>query len=91
MSTITNISQAKASLSPLVARASRGERIIIGKAGRPVAMLVPWEQDETPRTLTGPWAGRMAIADDFDELPAQLADAFGVPRAGAGLEPGLEC
>lgn len=34
---ITNISEAKAQLSRLIERVNRGEEVVIGKAGRPVA------------------------------------------------------
>ena len=36
---VTNISEAKAQLSALVERVLRGEEVIIGKAGKPVAKL----------------------------------------------------
>lgn len=78
MSTITNISDAKASLSKLIERVEKGERIIIGRAGKPVAVLCAWESNQEPRQLGGSWEGQVWIADDFDELPAELADAFGV-------------
>ena len=38
---IVNIHQAKTQLSKLVARAELGERIIIARAGKPVAQLGP--------------------------------------------------
>jgi antitoxin (DNA-binding transcriptional repressor) of toxin-antitoxin stability system len=53
-----------------------GERIVIGKAGRPVAMLTPYEQDPEPRVLGG-WQGRVWISEDFDEpLPDELQRRF---------------
>jgi prevent-host-death family protein len=73
---ITNISEAKAQLSALVERVLRGEEVVIGKAGKPVAKLVRYERDETPRR-PGALAGRIEIADDFDDLPQDLAEAFG--------------
>ena len=42
---ITNISEAKASLSQLIERVLRGEEVIIGKAGKPVAKLVPFDME----------------------------------------------
>jgi prevent-host-death family protein len=42
---ITNISEAKASLSKLVEQVLNGQEVIIGKAGKPVAKLVPYTQD----------------------------------------------
>lgn len=65
---ITNISEAKATLSKLVEKAIRGEEVIIGKAGKPVAKLVPFDLDTAPRQLgAGAWRGHIWIADDFDE------------------------
>jgi prevent-host-death family protein len=73
---ITNISEAKSSLSSLIAQVEKGRKIIIGKAGKPVAMLVPYRPDTTPRKLGGTWSGKVIMADDFDTLPSALADAF---------------
>ena len=74
---ITNISDAKASLSKLVERAMKGEEVIIGKAGKPVAKLVPYNLDTSPRQLgAGNWQGNIWIADDFDELPEEMLNLF---------------
>jgi prevent-host-death family protein len=73
---ITNISAAKSSLSALIAQVEKGHKIIIGKAGKPVAMLVPYRADTAPRKLGGTWAGKVTLADDFDALPPELAEAF---------------
>ena len=48
---------------------------MIGKAGKPVAKLVPYQDAGTPRR-GGQWRGRVKIADDFDALQAELTDAF---------------
>lgn len=74
---ITNISEAKAQLSALIERVLRGEEVIIGKAGKPVARLVKYERRETARR-PGALAGRITIAADFEDLPDDLAEAFGV-------------
>lgn len=47
--TVTNISEAKAQLSALIERVLAGEEIVIGKAGKPVAKLVPFERPSRPR------------------------------------------
>lgn len=73
---ITNISEAKSSLSSLISQVEKGHKIIIGKAGKPVAMLVPYRPDTTPRKLGGTWSGKVKMADDFDDLPPELAEAF---------------
>jgi prevent-host-death family protein len=44
-----NIAEAKAHLSDLVARAAAGEEIVIARAGKPLAKLVPLPQSQ-PRT-----------------------------------------
>ena len=74
--TVLNLYEAKTALSQLVDRAAAGEEIIIAKAGRPLARLVPFDRPERRRTPGG-WAGKARIADDFDApLPDQLLDAF---------------
>lgn len=70
-----NIHEAKTHLSRLLERVESGEEIVIGRAGKPVAKLVPYRQTEQPRTPGG-WQGRVRIADDFDELPPELLAAF---------------
>ena len=70
-----NIHEAKTHLSRLVDRAARGEEIVLGKAGRPVAKLVPYTAEASPR-LPGAWRGRVRIAADFDELPAGVLADF---------------
>ena len=73
---IINISEAKSSLSSLIAQVEKGHKVIIGKAGKPVAMLVPYRVDTTPRKLGGTWSGNVKMAGDFNALPPELADAF---------------
>ena len=67
---ITNISESKATLSKLIERVLNGQEVIIEKAGKPVAKLVPYIQDTSPRKLgAGQWKGKIWMADDFDDLP----------------------
>lgn len=72
---LVNMHQAKTHLSRLVEQAAAGEEIIIGKAGRPVARLVPYNAERRPR-VPGSMKGRIRLADDFDETPDWLVDAF---------------
>ena len=72
---VVNVHEAKTHLSRLLARVSAGEEIVIAKAGRPVARLVPYDESLEPRKPGG-WEGRVWIADDFDELPPDLLAAF---------------
>jgi prevent-host-death family protein len=71
-----NMHEAKTQLSRLVKDAASGEEIVIAKAGEPVAKLVPYEQPRHRREPGG-WEGKVRIAPDFDDLPADVADAFG--------------
>lgn len=76
MSRVVNITEAKAQLSRLIAEARSGKRVIIGQAGKPVAVLSAYEADPEPRTLGG-WEGKMWIAEDFDDpLPDELQRHF---------------
>jgi prevent-host-death family protein len=72
-----NIYEAKTQLSALVDRAASGETIVIAKAGRPLARLVPLDQPAKPAIRFGSMKGRIWIADDFDApLPDDFLDAF---------------
>ncbi|NLD38832.1 MAG: type II toxin-antitoxin system prevent-host-death family antitoxin [Desulfatiglans sp.] len=74
---ITNISEAKAQLSSLIEKVKAGEEVIIGKAGTPVARLVKYEIKNVQRT-PGALKGKIIIAEDFDDLPSDIAKAFGM-------------
>lgn len=74
---ITNISVAKAQLSALIEKVLAGQEVIIGKAGKPVAKLVRYEHKEKKRK-PGALRGKITIAEDFDELPKDIAKAFGM-------------
>ena len=72
-----NLYEAKTNLSQLVERAAAGEEIVIAKAGRPLARLVPLRARGEAR-VPGMLKGRIAIARDFDApLPGDLERAFG--------------
>jgi prevent-host-death family protein len=71
-----NLYEAKTSLSQLVERAARGEEIVIAKAGRPLARLVPVAKRTAPRPL-GLLAGEVEVGADFDDpLPGGFIQAF---------------
>lgn len=70
--------EAKTHLSRLVERVEAGEDVVIQRNGKPVARLVPVVEE--PRSLAsvrGAWRGRVRMAADFDELPEDIAAAFG--------------
>jgi prevent-host-death family protein len=72
-----NISEVKAQLSSLLGRVAKGEVIVIGKAGKPVAKIVAFGGIEKTRK-PGALKGKIKIAADFAELPEDIAAAFGV-------------
>jgi prevent-host-death family protein len=72
---IVNVHAAKTHLSRLLDRAADGEEIVIARAGKPVARLVPFDRVVDRRT-PGRLRGRIRIADDFDDTPDWLVEAF---------------
>ena len=73
-----NTHEAKTHLSRLLDLASRGEEIIIARAGKPVARLVAYVEAEQVRS-GGQWKGLVRVGDDFDDpLPGDVGKAFGV-------------
>ena len=70
-----DINVAEHQLSRLIERALAGEEVIMSKAGKAVAKMVPYEATKRPRRL-GVLKGKIWIAPDFDELPEDLAAAF---------------
>lgn len=70
-----NIHEAKTHLSRLVERAASGEEIVIAKAGKPVAKLVPMEgKRREPRRL-GALEGQIWLAEDWDSSETNEAIA----------------
>jgi prevent-host-death family protein len=69
--------EAKTKLSQLVQRAEAGEDIVIARNGEPVVRLVPVTRTSALAGAYGALRGQIELADDFDELPADVADAFG--------------
>lgn len=73
--TQVNIYEAKTRLSQLLDQALEGEEVIIARNGKPLARLVPIQRAPARREPGG-WEGKVWIADDFDETPEELIDAF---------------
>ncbi len=72
---VFNIHEAKTHLSRLLERVLAGDEIIIAKAGKRIARLVPWRETPPPRKL-GLYAGQVVLADDFDDLPEDMNRAL---------------
>ena len=65
MSKSINIHEAKTHLSRLVEQAAGGREIIIARAGKPMARLVPLANMARPKKL-GQLKGRITVPDDFN-------------------------
>jgi prevent-host-death family protein len=71
-----NVHEAKTHFSKLLQRVAMGEEVIIAKAGKPVAKLVPLDDQPKKRTL-GSAKGEFIVPDDFnDPLPKEIEDLF---------------
>lgn len=76
MSEMFNVHEAKTHLSQLLARVAQGEEIIIAKAGKPVARLVP-ATEALQQRVPGSARGRITISPDFDApLPEDVLKEF---------------
>ncbi len=80
---IVNIHTAKTTLSKLIERVLHGQEVIIGRNGKPVAKIVPYEdssaateaQSQKPREF-GQWKGKVWYAPDYDEADAIIEKMF---------------
>ncbi len=72
---VTNIHETKTHLSQLLNKVMAGEEVVIAKAGKPFAKIVPFEESKKPR-VPGALKGKIWIADDFDETSPELIAAF---------------
>ena len=76
MTVTVSIREAKTHFSKLLERVDLGEEIIITKAGKPVARLMPIAERSLRRT-PGTAAGRLVIMPDFDaSLPGSVMASF---------------
>src|SRR5256885_16530187 len=83
---------AKTNLSKLIAQVEAGEEVVIARNGNPVAKLVKIEPARRRRKPPPEsWRGKVWIAPDFDELPEDLARAFGVIDLGSRSKPRAAC
>jgi prevent-host-death family protein len=75
--TLVTVTEAKANLSKLLAMVERGEEVIIGRAGRPVATLSAVKPERKPRQL-GTMNGQGWMAPDWKDWPEEEARALGI-------------
>jgi prevent-host-death family protein len=72
---IVNVHAAKTHLSRLLERAEAGEEIVIGRAGKPIAKLVPYVAKPPKRTF-GLLRGQIIVHGDFDADNEEIAADF---------------
>jgi prevent-host-death family protein len=72
---IVNVHAAKTHLSRLLERAEAGEEIVIGRAGKPIAKLVPYQVDR-PKRIFGLLKGQIVVHGDFDADNEEIAAEF---------------
>ena len=76
MTTIINIHEAKTHLSRIVEEVAAGKEVIIAKAGKPMARLVPIQEKATKKKL-GLLKGKLKIPADFNKpLPEAVIRLF---------------
>ena len=74
---MTDVINAKTNLSKLVDRAAAAEKIVIAKAGKPKAKLVPYQPPRKKRRGGQNLLGITFIAEDFDApLPPETQKYF---------------
>ena len=91
MTVQVNIAEAKAKLSALLDRALAGEAIVIARAGKPLARLVPIEQRTRRKGAWRGWAADVPTGvflapmdpEDLDAAEGKFSDEFGItlPRS----------
>jgi len=70
-----NVHEAKTHFSKLIARAAKGEELVIAKGGKPVARLIPFARPG--KRQLGVDRGKFAVPDDFNApLPDELMAYF---------------
>jgi len=74
MTVFVNIHEAKTHLSRLLEQVAAGERVVISKAGHPVAELV---QHRCPPVVIGGLKGRVRYSDaDWESADNEIAEMF---------------
>jgi len=73
-----NMHEAKTHLSKLVARVEGGEQIVITRAGKPAARLVPVPREKSGRRKLGGWEGKFDVPslEEWAEMKRETAREF---------------
>ena len=70
-----NMHEAKTTLSKLVEEVQSGEDVVIARAGKPVARLIPYVERRQPR-VPGAMKGQIWMAPNFDDPDPELIALF---------------
>jgi antitoxin (DNA-binding transcriptional repressor) of toxin-antitoxin stability system len=74
-----SIGEAKTQLSRLVHQAEEGEDVVVRRGHKPVARIVAIPENQpVVRRKPGAMRGRIKMREDFDEWPADIAQALGI-------------
>ncbi len=63
---VFNIHEAKTHFSKLLERVLNGEEVVIAKAGKPVARILPFATEDISPRVPGIDRGKVIIMPDFD-------------------------
>jgi prevent-host-death family protein len=77
-----NMHEAKTHLSKLVERVEKGEEIVISRAGKPAAKLVPVPQEKSGKRKLGGWEGKlwMVSEKEMEKVDQEIAEEFYGPE-----------
>ena len=86
MKEVINIQEAKTHLARYVDIVATGEELVIGKAGKPLAKLVPYKAPAQPRAL-GLLAGKLSEAPEAwsPEVDSEPSHRYGSEKVGKWL------
>lgn len=70
-----NVQEAKTHLSRLIDQAAKGQEVILGKHGKPMAKITAYAPRKEQRPLGG-YEGRIRVGEDFDEEDPQINRIF---------------
>jgi prevent-host-death family protein len=73
------LTDAKTHFSALIDKVDNlGEEFIVNKMGKPVAMIIKYGSQMRPKKILGKYKNKIKIADDFDDLPDDVARSLGI-------------
>jgi prevent-host-death family protein len=77
-----NMHDAKTHLSKLVERVEGGEEIVISRAGKPAAKLVPVARKKPGKRKLGGWEGKgwMVSEEEMKKVDKEIAEEFYGPE-----------